>query len=132
MSYVPKSELLAEINKLKNSKAVFLSRLEASPKSFGILGAVSDVVRDGVVTRFNVGGDVARVTIDAIGDKVTLAPIKRASQFKAVVIDLANEAPQVDFTPETAEQVYATYKLFDEGPAPTGAQLAAGLNSHVK
>jgi hypothetical protein len=129
---ISKSALLEQVTELKNSKIAFLARLEASPTSFGILGAVSDIVRDGVVTRFIVGGDIMRVTIDAMGDRAILEPISRANQFKPVVIDLANKTPEVDFTPETAAQAYATYKLFAEGPAPTGAQLAAGLNRHVK
>lgn len=129
---ISKSALQAQIVALQNSKVSFLARLEAGPESFGILGAVSNIVRAGYVTRFTVGGDIMAVTIDAMGDKVVLEPIKRKGQVKAVVVDLKNETPEVDFDADSAALVYDTYDLFDRGPAPSGAQIAAGLNSHVK
>lgn len=129
---ISKSALFARVTELENSKVAFLSRLEAGPESFGILGPVSDIVRAGVVTRFNVGGDIMAVTIDAMGDKVVLEPIKRKGQVKAVVVDLKNETPEVDFDADSAALVYDTYDLFDRGPAPSGAQIAASLNRHVK
>ena len=88
--FVPQTKLDADAKKLRkleaivagltNSKIAFLARLTAGPESFSILGPVSDVVRDGVATHFTVGGDVAAVTIDAMGDQVILFPIKRLGQ----------------------------------------------------
>ena len=123
--------LRAEVNEMKNSKKAVLARLNASPESFSALGEVSDVVRDGFTVSFTIGGDVARATVDTLGDSLALVPIKRADQFKAVVFDLANETVAVDIDPETAEEVYDTYQVFDKGPKPTGAALAAGFNAHV-
>ena len=142
--FVPQTKLDADAKKLRqleasvagltNSKVAFLARLTAGPESFSILGPVSDVVRDGVATHFNVGGDVAAVTIDAMGDQVILFPIKRLGQPgipASVVVDLKNDTPEVDFDATSAKRVYDAYELFDKGPKPSGSELAAGLNRHV-
>ena len=131
MVYQSKADLHARITHLENSKAAFLARLEATPDSFRIIADVSDVERDGVLTHFTLGGDVARVTVDAIGDRVTLAPLRRADQYQPVVISLQNETPEVDFDERSASRVLAVYEAFRDGPKPTGAELAAGLNRHV-
>lgn len=123
--------LRAEVNAMKNSKKAVLARLNASPASFAVLGEVTDVVRDGFTVSFTIGGDVARATVDTLGDSLALVPVKRADQFKTVVFDLANETVAVDIDPETAEEIYDTYQVFDKGPKPTGETLAAGFNAHV-
>lgn len=127
-------ELEATVTELTNSKIAFLARLTAGPESFSALGTVSDVVRDGVATHFTVGGDVAAVTIDAMGDRVILSPIKRQGEPgipASVVVDLKNKTPEVDFDATSATRVYDAYELFDKGPRPSGSELAAGLNRHV-
>ena len=135
--FVPKAkidDLQTQVTALRNSKVAFLARLTAGPESFSILGPVSDVVRDGVATHFTVGGDVAAVTIDAMGDQVILFPIKRLGQPgipASVTVSLANKTPEVDFDATSATRVYDAYELFDKGPKPSGSELAAGLNRHV-
>ena len=142
--FVPQTKLDADAKKLRqleasvagltNSKVAFLARLTAGPESFSILGPVSDVVRDGVATHFTVGGDIMAVTIDAMGDRVILSPIKRQGEPgipASAVIELKNDTPEVDFDAASAKLVYDTYELLDKGPTPSGSELAAGLNRHV-
>lgn len=129
--FVSKTALKAQVNELQNSKKAFLARLNGSPSSFAVFGPVSDVVQQGVITTFVVGGDVMRVTVDAMGDQATLEPIRRSKQLSPVVVPLSNETVEADFTPETAKKVYQTYQLFTHGPRPSGEELAAALNGHV-
>ena len=135
--FVPKAkidDLQTQVTALRNSKVDFLARLTAGPESFSFLGLVSNVIRDGVATHFTVGGDIMAVTIDAMGDRVILSPIKRQGEPgipASVVVDLKNETPEVDFDDESAAQVYDTYELFEVGPKPSGAEVAKGLNRHV-
>lgn len=127
--------LRAEVAALRNSKKATLARVNASPLSFEAAGyPVSDVFVSGFTTSFIVGGDVARVTVDAMSDVVTLQPIKRAGEDgvdESVVVDLLNKTPEVDFDAESAGRVYDAIELFDKGPKPTGEQIAVGLNAHV-
>jgi len=135
--FVPKAkidDLQMQVTALRNSKVDFLARLTAGPESFSFLGLVSNVIRDGVATHFPVGEDIMAVTIDAMGDRVILSPIKRQGEPGIpayIVVDLKNETPEVDFDDESAAQVYDTYEIFDKGPKPSGSELAAGLNRHV-
>ena len=131
MAFVSKSDLQAQIAALQNSKAAFLPRLQSLQASFATLGEVTDVTRDGVITHFTVGGDVMRVTVDAMADQVVLVPVKLGNQLSSVTIPLDNSAVDVDFTPKAARQVYDTYELFDRGPKPSGEEIAAGLNGHL-
>ena len=125
--------LEGKIKELTNSKAVFYDRLTETPESFEIIGVVSDIIRDGIVTYFTVGGDVMRVTVNPMADTVTLSPMKRQGEpgIAEVVVELSNKMLDVDFTDVAAAQVYDTYELFEVGPKPSGAEVAKGLNRHV-
>ena len=135
--FVPKAkidDLQTQVTALRNSKVAFLARLTAGPESFTALGPVSDVVRDGVATHFTVGGDIMAVTIDAMGDRATLVPVKRQGEPgipASVVIELKNDTPEVDFDAASAKLAYDTYELFKNGPKPSGSELAMSLNRHV-
>ena len=131
MTRMSRADLEATVRQLVNSKLAFLARLTSSPESFGVIDEVSEVARDGALTHFTLGDNIARVTIDAIGDSVTLTPLLRAEQYRPVTIDLKNETPEVDFDEVTAAQLYDVYKQFRDGPDPSGTELAAGLNRHV-
>ncbi len=134
MPFVSAEKLAAQsarIDALENSKRAFLARLEAAPESFEAIAPVSNVTRDGVFTTFDLDGDVARVTIDAIGDRVVVQPVRHAKHFNPVVIDLRNDTLEVDFDYVSATELFDVYRSFRDGPGPSVADLASGLNRHV-